>query len=237
MSPELTSTIVGLALGASIASIGFLAKAYLAQKAKLNEALFSLMELYRLLMLVMTLDIKRIISVVYEELEIQLPGQGGEQVANLYRPQINTMMAEIFTAQWDNFDKTIGETFAATCSKVASADPMLAARINGAQYLKGCLPAVQRYNESVRKMVLEEHSQTIVDEHDRIVATVQETINKKYITKLQKDLLSLAWKCGVVTYVRLLLKIRQHKKNPIQGQYEKMVRELIKKVVKSSARG
>lgn len=234
ISSDLMSTAVGLVLGAVLTGAGFLVKTHFERKAKLNEALFSLLELYRLVAFATGIDVRRIIHVTYDELEKQLPGQGREASANVYRSQILNMMAEILSSQWENFDKTIGQSFSATCAGVAAADPLLAARINGAQFLKGCLPAIERYNDNVREMVAAESDASIIDANERMHALVQANTNKKYMERLQECILMLAWRCGIGTFVRCRFSIWQHRRRPIQGQYEQLMREWVRDIITSS---
>ena len=229
MSSEIVESLLGVLLGGLLTAVGFMLRAHFAHRAKLNQALYALLELYRVILVTSGIDPRQAVSAYFKAIKKHFPDAEDPNVRAHFEPMMLKMIANIFSSSTADYETSVEERFTAACMDVAAVSPMLAARINGNRYLKLTLPALDEYLESVRSLIQE--SPQAVAASDTTSSLVRSQISTKFIKELQKDARHLAWRCGFVVWARCTYKFWEHNRESTQKKYEAQLRQLVEEMV------
>lgn len=232
MSSEIVVSLLGVLLGGLLTALGFMLRAHFAHRAKLNQALYTLLELYRVIVVTSGIDPHRAVSAYFKALKKHFPDAEDPNVRAHVEPMLLKMLANVLSSSTADYEKSAEERFGAACMDVAAVSPMLAARINGNRYLKLALPALDEYLQSVRSLI--QGSPDAVAASDKTSSLVRSKVSSKFIAELQKDARHLAWRCGFVTWARCMYKFWQHNRESTQAKYEEQLLQLVEEMVQET---
>jgi len=223
MESEVIAGLSGVVLGSLLTGIGAWYRLQLERTAVLNRALYSLLELYRTILVVTGIDFRRALDVYIKCIEAKFPGVDSSKSRDQFEPMIRQMFASVLASQSQDYDSKMAERFTSQCDELASISPLLAARINGNRYLRSMLPALEEYLASVRRSINEPGTEEVLNKTDHATALVNQLISDELVEELQRDALHLAWKCSAMTWVRCKIRFSKQSRAKIQEQYEKRI--------------
>ncbi|MEQ6886228.1 hypothetical protein [Salicola sp. Rm-C-2C1-2] len=231
MPTTLMAALAGALVGGLLSGLGFWYRVRVERIARINEALFYLIELFRILQAATVLDYRFAIDVFFAELEHQYPGYSSEQDRANLTPMLRQLIADIQEAQGAEFSRDFAERFSQACSAVAPHSPLLAARINSNRYLRVILPELDKYYRAIQEAARFESPSDVREEIERASDFAQKQIGHEFVKELRKDVALVASQTSVVTLVLCVWKFLWKTDARAKKKYRGFIQRIVPKLV------
>lgn len=237
MPTTLVAALAGAVVGGLLSGLGFWYRVRVERIARINEALFYLIELYRMLRMATVLDYRFAIDVFFEELERQYPGYSSDQDRTNLTPMLRQLIANIQEAQGAEFNQDFVGRFSQACSAVAPHSPLLAARINSNRYLRVIMPELDRYYRTIREAAESESPRDIREEINRASDLAQRQIGNEIVKVLRKDVVIVASQASIVTLALCVWKFFWKTDDHAKKKYREFIQRIVPKLIEEYEKG
>lgn len=228
---EIFVAIAGVIIGAIVSAMAFLYQRRLDTLATLQVSLYRLLELYR------SVKLSKLPSV-----EVQMDWY--IDVANEIFPEekifekkdsLKQVMGPIITAASGNIsqesdDESLLSSYTDTISKLAPLAPLLAYRLGANTSLKKALGEMDEYHKNFKEILSSETSANDIETLNSIVSLVQTRATKDVIDELRRDILWVAFRCGVTPLLLLVYRFYVRREESIESMLKKEYRVVLQEI-------
>lgn len=231
-SATLLTTVWGPAAAAILAALGYLYRNGRERRIHLNEALYAILEVYRLVRLSVPFDGSNFLNRYVAILQRIDSSIDGESFKKEIEPILHPLIATLVRNQLEDFEAGASERLNEAVKKISQYSPLLAMRINGNRTLRSALPLMNAYMASAQRLMGAGNAEAAHAELDHASKAFSGAVTDKMLADFRKDILLLARKCGVWRRYQCWHWFREPDESVAQLEQEKLLIELLRDAVK-----
>jgi hypothetical protein len=225
---EVIGTLAGIVVGALISSIAFWYKRRIDTLSTLQVSLYRLLELYRSIWLSILpshdVQLDWYIEVAHEIFPEENLLEKKNEVKEFLLPIVSAASCNI---SQENEDEGLLVSYTETISKLGPVAPLLAYRLSANTSLKKALGEMDRYHKNVKSHIKTNASEKDIATFDAVISIVQSRTSKEVIGELRRDILWLAFRCGVIPLLALLYRFYIRREESIESILKREYRAIL----------
>ncbi|MFT6634801.1 hypothetical protein [Alcanivorax sp.] len=222
LPPELVTSFIGGAVGASIGAVGFLYRSSLKSKKDYRKAIYALLGVYASLRAAKTLHPRNYLKSLAKAAhklghdDISDNEEFYKIMEPLVKPQIEALVSQIDS--W-NEAKLLN-----SIDMIASLNPILAHQLRANALLKVVVPQLRLYWVNLLNLH-DEHGKDKT-ELEKSIPSHEGTIFEEFMVEVRGDILKLAWASSLLEYLKLKKLFREYE----AAKPEDVLAPLLKKI-------
>lgn len=225
--------LIGVGLASFLGALGYLLRTRNEQKKVSKRVLFNLLEIYH------AVQLSKISSTKITDQYLELACQTIREVAGEefnppagFRNLINVAMSEILKTQNYHSIENLTDKYVKCVSDMSEYAPILAFQLNGRERLFQKLRYIDEYNCDFAAFLQNNTKEENIDFAKSAQDVVKIEVVDDMLKDLAKDVLSVAWKAGIMTYFATIRKLRLLNKRKVDLNEDDEIKIKMENLVK-----